>query len=97
MIDVDREIKNTIKNGKVKIGAKETKQAISKGSAKLVILANNCPFAKDIKDLANKNKVPIYETNLTSIELGYKCGKSYAISVFAVIDDGGSNILNIVR
>jgi large subunit ribosomal protein L30e len=97
MVDIDKILKNTIKKGKVKIGNKETKTAINDGSAKLVIISDNCPYKKDIYDLANKKNIPVYSSNSSSINLGYICGKAFAVSVFTVINDGGSNILNIIK
>jgi len=97
MVDVDKVLKNTVKKGKVKIGAKETKIEINKGSAKLVVISKNCPLSSEINKLANKKKVPVYNYNSNSIDLGYTCGKAFAVSVFTVVDDGGSNILNVVK
>ena len=97
MVDIEKTIKTTIKKGKVKIGTKETKQVINNETAKLVVISKNCPYMKDITSLAKKKKIPVYNIDLNSIELGYTCGKAYAVSVFAVLDDGGSNILNIIK
>ena len=97
MVDVEKVLKTTVKKGKVTIGTKETKSAINKGTAKLIVLSNNCPFSMEISTLANKKKIPIYNYKSNSIDLGYTCGKSFAVSVFAVMEDGGSNILNIVK
>jgi len=96
MVEVDKLLKNTVKKGKVKIGAKETKQAVNNGKAKLVVIAENCPYASQIHSLAKKKKIPVYNYNSNSINLGYTCGKAFAVSVFAVMDDGGSDILNLV-
>ena len=97
MVEVDKILKETIKNGDVKIGTKETKTAIKKDSAKIIIIANNCPNLSEISELARKKKVPVYNYSSNSINLGYICGKAYAVSVFAVIDDGGANVLNLVK
>jgi large subunit ribosomal protein L30e len=97
MVDVDKVLKSTVKKGKVKIGTKETKSVINKGSAKLVVMAKNCPYSSEINELAKKKKIPVYNYDSNSIDLGYTCGKSFAVSVFAVMDDGGSNILNIIK
>ena len=97
MVDVDKVLKNTVKKGKVKIGAKETKSVINDGSAKLVVMAKNCSHFLEINKLAKKKKIPVYNCDSNSIDLGYTCGKAFAVSVFAVLDDGGSNIQNIVK
>jgi large subunit ribosomal protein L30e len=97
MVDVDKVLKNTVKKGKVKIGNKETKMVVKNGSAKLVVMAKNCPYFSEINELAKKKKIPVYNYDSNSIDLGYTCGKAFAVSVFAVMDDGGSNILNLVK
>lgn len=97
MVDVEKIIKTTVKKGKVKLGARETKVAIANGSAKLVIMANNCPFSSEINTLANKKKIPVYAYASNSMDLGYLGGKPFAVSVFAMIEDGGSNILQLVK
>lgn len=97
MVDVDKVLKNTVKKGKVKIGTKETKIVINDGMAKLVVIARNCPYSSEIGKLAGKKKIPVYNYDSNSIDLGYTCGKAFAVSVFAVLDDGGSNILQLVK
>ena len=97
MVDIEKVLKNTVKKGKVKIGTTETKTVINNGSAKLVVLAKNCPFLLDISKLAQTKKIPVYTSQSNSIELGYTCGKGFAVSAFAVLDDGGSNIINLIK
>ncbi len=97
MVDIEKTIKTTVKQGKVIIGAKQTKQTVDKGSAKLVVLSNNCPLSEEIKKISEKKKIPVYNSKFNSIELGYSCGKNFAVSAFTVLDDGGSNILKLVK
>ena len=97
MVDFEKVIKNTVKKGKVKFGTKQTRQAINEGNVQLVVMSNNCPYTNEITKHAKKKNIPIYNSNSKSIDLGYTCGKTYAVSVFAVIDDGGSNILNLIK
>lgn len=97
MVDVDKVLKNVVKKGKVKIGARQTKLVINDGSAKLVILSNNCPFSSEINKLAKKKKIQVYNYNSNSINLGYTCGKTFGVSVFAILDDGGSNVLQLTK
>jgi len=97
MADIEKTLKNTVKNGQVKIGTKQTKQALKNGTAKLIVISKNNPYASEITDLAKKKKIPIYSFKSNSIDLGYSCGKAFAVSVFAVIDDGGSNIINLAK
>jgi len=97
MVDVDKVLKSTVKKGKVMIGSKQVKIVISDGTAKLIVLATNCPYSSEIDKLAKKKKIPVYNHNSNSIDLGYTCGKTFAVSVFAVMDDGGSNILQLAK
>jgi len=97
MVDIEKVLKNIVKKGKVKIGVKETKTAIDNGSAQIIIISNNCPYSQNINKLAKKKSVPVYKYKSNSIDLGYTCGKTFAVSAFAVLDDAGSNILNITK
>jgi len=97
MVDVNKALKDVSKKGTIIIGKKQTKTAIQKGVVKLVVMANNCPYAKDISALVTEKKVPLYNYTSTGVDLGYTCGKSFAVSSFAVLDEGGSNILQLVK
>ena len=97
MVDIEKVLKTTVKKGTVKIGTKQTKQVITDGSAKLIVISKNCPKSEEITTMAKKKKIPIYNCDSSSIDLGYTCGKSFAVSVFAVLEEGGSNILNLVK
>ena len=79
------------------IGTKQTKGAMKDGTAKIVIISNNYPFSSKIKKIAKEKNIPVYNHNSSSIDLGYTCSKAFAVSVFAVIDDGGSNISQILK
>jgi len=97
MVEIEKVLKNTVKKGKVKFGLKQTKQAINDKSAKLIIIADNCHYKDEISKIAKNKKIPIYYSKSNSIDLGYTCGKSFAVSSFAVLDDGGTNIGNITK
>ncbi|MCX6670939.1 MAG: 50S ribosomal protein L30e [Euryarchaeota archaeon] len=97
MVDVNKALKDVSKKGTIILGEKQTKVAIQKGTAKLVVMANNCPFAKTITTLAGEQKVPLFNYTSTGVELGYACGKNFAVSCFAVLAEGESNILQLVK
>ena len=97
MVDVNKTLKDASKKGTIIIGKKQTKAAIQKGLAKLVVMASNCPYANDITALVTEKKVPIYNYTSTGVELGYTCGRSFPVSSFAVLDEGGSNILELAK
>ena len=97
MVDVERILKNVMNEGKVNLGIKQTKLSIKNKAAKIVIMAKNCPFAEEINALGKESDIPIYTTDLTSVNLGYTCGKNYSVSVFAVLDDGNTNVMQLVK
>lgn len=97
MVDVNKTLKSVVKKGTVKIGEKQTKTAINTGTAKLIIMANNCPYKEELNKISKEKKVPIYDYTSNGVELGYACGKNFAVSAFAVIDEGESNILQLVK
>ncbi|MFA5102693.1 MAG: 50S ribosomal protein L30e [Candidatus Thermoplasmatota archaeon] len=97
MVDVNKALKDVSKKGTIILGEKQTKAAIQKGTAKLVVMAKNCPLATTITTLANEQKIPIFTYASTGVELGYTCGKNYAVSCFAVLEEGDSNILQLVK
>jgi len=90
-INVDKSLIKAVKTGKVIFGANRTVEAAANGSAKIVILASNCP--EDIKKKTQETKVPIMEYEGTSVELGPVCGKPFTIAAMAILDVGESDIL----
>ena len=97
MVDIERTLKNVISKGKVQIGAKQTKTAIQKKTAKLVIIAKNCPYTEEITQMGKEAKIPLYTIDLNSVDLGYACGKNFSVSVFAILDDGDTNVMQLVK
>lgn len=97
MIDVIKALKDVSKKGTIIIGEKQTKAAVQKGNPKLVVIANNCPYAETILSMAKEHKVPVYNYTATGVDLGHTCGKNYPISAFAVLDEGESNILQLLQ
>ena len=97
MVDVSKVLKDVVKKGKVKMGEKQTKTAINNGAARLIVISNNCSYSTEITALANEKKVSVYYYNSNGVELGYACGKNFVVSAFAVIDEGESNIMQLVK
>ena len=97
MVDVEKILKNTVKKGEAIFGSKQTKTVLKDGSAKMIVIADNCQDYKEIEELAKNKKIPIFHYHTNSVNLGYACGKSYAVSVLAVLNDGGSNILQLTE
>jgi len=90
---ISKELVRAISTGKVLFGYK---QAIKKvNEAKAFIISNDCPKKKEIMDVAKDKPVYIYKGN--NIELGSACGKPFGVSVVTIIDEGKSNIMNIIK
>lgn len=97
MVDVNKALKNVTSKGSVEMGAKETKEAMADGKAKMVVIASNCPEAADLKEFAEQKNIPLFEFEGKGIELGYACGKPFNVSAFAVLDAGRSDIMKLVK
>jgi large subunit ribosomal protein L30e len=96
-MDVQRSLRTVMATGKVLVGADQTAKALSRGEAKLVILATNAPNAEDIRAAATKKKVPVYAFDGMGTALGPACGKPFAISALAVLDAGESDVLQLAK
>lgn len=90
-INVDKSLIKAVKTGKVIVGANRTIDAAADGSAKMVVLASNCP--EDIKKKIQATNIPVLEYEGTSVELGPVCGKPFTIAAMAILDAGESDIL----
>ena len=90
-INVDKSLIKAVKTGKVIVGANRTVDAAVDGSAKMVVLASNCP--EEIKKKVQATNVPVLEYEGTSVELGPICGKPFTIAAMAILEVGESDIL----
>jgi len=92
-------ISSTVKTGKVVRGSKKVIYALLMGNPKLIILSENC--AREIKDrikyYSKLSDIPCKTVSETSLELGSICGRPFPISTLAVIDQGDSDILAVVK
>lgn len=96
-MDVQRSLRTVIATGKVLIGADQSLKAVSRGEAKLVILAENAPGADAIRAAATSKRVPVYAFAGMGTQLGPACGKPFAISALAVLDAGESDVLQLAK
>lgn len=97
MAEIEKTFKNMIKKGSVIFGFKQTTISIKEGKAKLVVIADNCPKKQELTTDAESKKIPVYNSKADGVELGYLCGVAYAVSTFAVLDDGGININHMLK
>lgn len=97
MAEIEKTFKNMVKKGSVVFGSKQTTTSIKDSKAKLVVIADNCPNKQEITIDAENKKIPVYISKADGVELGYLCGCAYAVSTFAVLDDGGININHMLK
>jgi len=93
-MDINKALRTAISTGKVYFGMDETKKAIKKGEAKLVIISSNCPKG-NIDDLTINKKTSTYNFKGTNIDLGSACGKPFPISILTIVKPGKSNIMQL--
>ncbi len=102
MVDVqelNRQIRMALETGDVILGANKTIRALKMGEPKLVIISMDCPedIREDVEYYAELAEIPVFVYPGTSIELGDACGRPHVVATMAVLDDGESNLLNIVE
>ena len=94
-MDIARQLKQGINTGKLVFGQRQTSSHCSKGDAKLVLVAANCPESF-INDLRNSHpSVPIHQVTMVNRQLGAACGKPFPISSLCIIDEGQSELLQL--
>ena len=84
-------IRLTVESGKVGFGSRK---ALAE-NVKLLIIAKNAP--ERIKEDMSKSKIPTIEFEGSTMELGAVCGKPFPVSVLSVMNEGNSNILELVK
>ncbi|XP_024212767.1 large ribosomal subunit protein eL30-like [Pan paniscus] len=84
-----------MKSGKYVLGYKQTLKMIRQGTAKLVILAYNCPALRksEVEYYAMLAKIGVHHYSGNNIELGTACGKYYRVCTLALTDPGDSAII----
>ncbi|ACV25075.1 50S ribosomal protein L30e [Methanocaldococcus fervens] len=98
-MDVNRAIRTAVDTGKVILGSKRTMKFIKHGEGKLVVIAGNIPkdIEEDVKYYAKLSNIPVYQHKITSLELGAVCGKPFPVAALLVLDEGLSNIMELVE
>jgi large subunit ribosomal protein L30e len=96
-MDIQRALRNVVSTGKVYLGAAQAKKAITKGEAKLVIVAAGSPDSETLKTQTSSKGVAFYEYGGKGTELGPACGKPFPVSVLTVLEAGESDILQLSR
>lgn len=95
-MDIERAIRMAVDTGKVEFGSHKALKRAMLGSAKVLVISNNCPAeAKaDLLRYASLSGVPVITYSGTGTELGTVCGKPFTISALSIVEAGDSNILD---
>ena len=94
-MDIARQLKQGINTGELVFGQRQTSSHCSKGDAKLVLVAANCPESF-VNDLRNSHpSVPIHQVPMVNRQLGAACGKPFPISSLCILDEGQSELLQL--
>jgi large subunit ribosomal protein L30e len=99
MSSIDQQLRLALSTGRVQLGSKQAVRELRRGRAKMAILSSNCP--KEMKDSIESygklGKIPIWNHEKDSVDLGMLCGKPYPVSSIVINDPGDSRILDIVK
>jgi large subunit ribosomal protein L30e len=91
VIDVLRALRVATDTGDVRFGIREVRRAAKTKSAKLIVLASNCP-----EDAVDKlGDVKLFRFAGNNVDLGAACGVPFSVAAVAVISPGESNILTV--
>ncbi len=90
---LERSLIKALHSGKVELGANRATRALEEGRAKLLIYSKD--YTKPM--LSGDEECKLYHLDLTSKELGRLCKKPFTVSALAIIDEGDSDIMNLVK
>jgi len=96
---LEQAIRLTLESGKVIMGYRQSMDGINSKKAKVVLIASNAK--KEVIDaittVANTTETPTFKYVGTTLKLGTICGKPYPVSILSIVDEGTSNILDILN
>jgi large subunit ribosomal protein L30e len=93
-MDFNVSLRKAIKTGDVILGRNKTEETIQQGKARMIILAKNSQEALQ-KLVSQKEGIPVYIFEGSSMQLGKACGKPFLVSALAIVDPGESDILSL--
>lgn len=95
MINLDRALRSSIRTGKVVLGSNKAVEVGLSGQAKLIIYATDC--LQDVRMQFEAMDVPVYGYPGMGKDLGSACGKPFSVAALAVIEQGDSEIMALLR
>ena len=95
-MDIARQLKQGINSGTIVFGQRQTASECSKGAAKLVLIAANCPepFIDEIRN--SFPAIPVHQVSMVNRQLGAACGKPFPVSSLCIVDAGQSDLLQLL-
>ncbi len=94
-MDLARQLKQSMSTGSILFGQRQTMSACSKGDARLVIVAANCPV-NYISELTDGHPdVPVHQVQIVNTQLGAACAKPFPVSALCITDPGESELLSL--
>ena len=94
-MDLARQLKQSMSTGSILFGQRQTMSACSKGDARLVIVAANCPVTY-ISELTDGHPdVPVHQVPIVNTQLGAACAKPFPVSALCITDPGESELLSL--
>ena len=94
-MDITRELRNLVSTGEVHFGFEQADKAANEQKAKLIIIANNAK-QEHVDKIRGFEGIKIFDYEGNNFELGAACGKPFSISMLAILNEGESNILDLV-
>jgi large subunit ribosomal protein L30e len=90
-------IKDAISSNKCNIGSKEVLHSAK--NAKLIVCSNSLSkdAKKKIEETASSARIPVYNFNDTSVQLGRLCNKPFRISVISVDTASDSDLSAVLE
>ena len=92
-MDINKALRAAIDTGKVHVGVKQSCKAADSETAKLIIVASNCP--EESANHLKESKAPVHSFSGNNATLGAACGKPFPVSAVAILDGGKSDVLNL--
>ncbi len=96
-MDVDEELRKSVRTGEAVLGSNETLEATKSGESKLTVISATCSreVEEKLEEYAEDNGVSLYYYSGGGRALGLALGKPFSASTMAVIDPGDSNALEL--
>ncbi|MDD1693838.1 MAG: 50S ribosomal protein L30e [Methanoregula sp.] len=95
-MDFNTQLLRALKTGSVVLGPVMTEKCINEGTARMIVVAGNCPTSIKTKITKNKNQF-IHTFEGSGMALGNVCRKPFSVSTLAIINPGESDILSLMR